>query len=120
MKFPQLPLGQRFLFRGEAYVKIGPLTARREQDGENRLFPRSALVSLSQPGYAGLAVEVGTLPAWVSSALDAYEEQLRAALFSAGASTDPDLRARLEEGLAAARGAFLEAMARHAGLPERT
>jgi hypothetical protein len=85
MKFPQVPLGQRFLFQGEPYVKIGPLTARREQDGENRLIPRSALVSFPPPGASTASgTAAPELPELVRTALDAYEGSLLSSLCPAG------------------------------------
>lgn len=109
MKFPQLPLGQRFLFQGESYVKVGPLTARRERDGENRLIPRSAVVALSSAKGGGASTTPPDAPQRVARALQAYEETLRSALLSTG---DPDggCQGRLEAGLAAARRAFQDCL----------
>lgn len=42
MKFPQLPMGQRFRFQGKHYTKTGPLTASDEETGNNRLMKKSA------------------------------------------------------------------------------
>lgn len=42
MKFPQLPMGQRFAFQGKNYTKTGPLTASDEETGNNRLMKKSA------------------------------------------------------------------------------
>jgi hypothetical protein len=44
MKFHLLPVGEKFSYQGEVYVKAGPLTASAEQTGTNRLIPRSANV----------------------------------------------------------------------------
>jgi hypothetical protein len=44
MKFPQLPLGQRFEYQGETLVKVGAMTACNERGGNTRLIPRSAVV----------------------------------------------------------------------------
>jgi hypothetical protein len=111
MKFPQVPLGQRFLFQGESYLKIGPLTARRERDGENRLIPRSALVSLHRPGDSGATVEPGTASAQCGRALDAYEQALRSSLLSVGEEGDRAFQARLDQALSLARRAFQEVLA---------
>jgi hypothetical protein len=44
MKFPQLPLGQRFEYQGETLVKVGAMTACNDRGGNSRLIPRSAVV----------------------------------------------------------------------------
>ena len=44
MKFPHLPIGQRFSFKGKTYTKTGPLTASEENTGKNRLIMKSAEV----------------------------------------------------------------------------
>lgn len=43
MKFQMLPLGARFEFEGDVYVKTGPLTAAAEAGGQ-RMIPRSAVL----------------------------------------------------------------------------
>lgn len=119
MKFPQVPIGQRLLFQGEAYVKVGPLTARRERDGQTRLIPRSALVELPRAGAGGASVASGVVPDRVSRALAAYEEALRSALLPSDGDSDARLlRGHLDAGLAAARRAFEESLAGSRGLPE--
>jgi len=112
MKFPQLPIGQRFIFRGQAYVKAGPLTARREQDGDVRLIPRSALVELPQPKGAGDIVEPGNLPQRLSLALAAYEGALRSVLLATDADVDARLHGCLDVGMAAGRRAFQDSLTR--------
>jgi len=44
MKFPHLPIGQRFRFQDKLYTKVGPLTASEEGSGNNRLMMKSAEV----------------------------------------------------------------------------
>ncbi len=41
MKFQHLPIGARFEYEGQTYVKNGPLTASSEHSGQ-RLIPRYA------------------------------------------------------------------------------
>ena len=55
MRFPQVPIGQRFTFQGRQYTKTGPLTASEEHTGKQRLLPRSAEVALVDA--AGQAVK---------------------------------------------------------------
>lgn len=45
MKFPQLPVGQRFGFKGKTYTKTGPLTASEEGTGKSQLIMKSAEVT---------------------------------------------------------------------------
>ncbi|MDJ0806881.1 MAG: hypothetical protein QNJ78_08610 [Gammaproteobacteria bacterium] len=45
MKFPHLPIGQRFSFKGKTYTKTGPLTASEEETGKRQLMRKSAEVT---------------------------------------------------------------------------
>jgi hypothetical protein len=45
MRFPQLPIGQRFSYQGRIYRKSGPLTASEEGKGSSRLIMKSAQVT---------------------------------------------------------------------------
>jgi hypothetical protein len=118
MKFPQVSIGQRLLFQGDAYVKVGPLTARRERDGETRLIPRSALVELTRSGAVSGAAEPAVSSEQVSRALAAYEEALRSVLLSPESDADVRLQGRLDAGLGAARRAFGESLAGSDGTPK--
>lgn len=44
MKFHLVPVGEKFEFQGEIYVKADKLIANSEKTGQNRLIPRSANV----------------------------------------------------------------------------
>jgi hypothetical protein len=113
MRFPQLPVGQRFLYQGETYVKTGPVSARRERDGEGRMIPRSALVSL--PGAESPAPAGGpdALSDPIERALGAYESALRDALAPPGMTPgETDFSARLDSALAVARSAFRKSLSR--------
>jgi hypothetical protein len=109
MKFPLLPLGQRFAYQGDIYAKIGPMTARRERDGEQRLIARSAVIapaeSLAAPAPAGSGPD---RPERWSDALDAYERELRSGL----KPLEEPLALRLELALERARAAALETLTR--------
>lgn len=45
MRFPQLPIGQRFRYQGRVYCKTGPLTASEEDTGQSRLIMKSTEVT---------------------------------------------------------------------------
>jgi len=46
VKFYLVPIGEQFSFQDKDYTKSGPLTASAESDGENKMIPRSANVTL--------------------------------------------------------------------------
>ena len=66
MKFHQVPLGQRFEFEGEVYVRTKPLTAVNEGNGEERFIRRAADVTLLQQAPP----EVPVVPTAASVALE--------------------------------------------------
>ena len=104
MKFNQMPVGQRFAYQGELHVKLGPMTARRERDGEQRLIPRSAAVlpAESLTPAARVAAPHPQTGGVCSAALDAYERELLAGLDSLG----DGLVERIAPTLERARAAF--------------
>ena len=108
MKFPQLPLGQRFVFQNDVYAKIGPMSARRERDGQQRLIPRSAVLappeSLNKPETQRM--EEGPAADRWEAALDAYERELHAALDG----QEPGLAERLDSAIRRGRTAFSATM----------
>jgi len=46
MRFPQVQVGQPFIYQDKRYTKTGPLTASEEGTGSQRMIPRSAEVTL--------------------------------------------------------------------------
>ncbi len=101
MKIHQLPLGARFEYEGEEYVKTGPLfaTGRAGQ----RLIPKYAVLKPigDTPPPAGPAAAENLPRARVLAALDR--------LVALGDGLVPEDR---RDDLAAARAAFLEDLAR--------
>lgn len=59
MKFHLLPIGEKFEYQGEVYIKADKLIANSEKTGQNRLIARSANVQpvSSQPGSTPKVVE---------------------------------------------------------------
>jgi hypothetical protein len=45
MRFSLLPIGDRFEFQNETYSKSGPLTAVNLKNNQQRMIPRSSLVT---------------------------------------------------------------------------
>lgn len=93
MRFPQLAIGQRFRHRGINYLKTGPLTARDEATGAERLMRKSIQVEPlaadpRPPNPAETADQAGC-QAW----LDDYRAGLRQAVTELA---DPAGRVSLE------------------------
>jgi hypothetical protein len=101
MRFSQVPVGQRFEYEGAFYTKVGPVTARDDRSGRQRMIPRSAEVVLLG---AGPVAPVAASPA----ALDS--ERVRAAFEAYHAAAERALGARdsgeAKAMLAAARAEF--------------
>ena len=46
MRFPQVNIGQRFIYKGKSFCKTGPLTASEEGSGVQRMIPKATEVTL--------------------------------------------------------------------------
>lgn len=98
MKFPRLPVGQRFRWRGATFRKDGPLTARSDSDGSSRMIPRSAMVEVLD----GTAQATHTAPApalsgaVVDDALQDMVEHLMRAADTLGDDAAASMRAAIE------------------------
>jgi hypothetical protein len=80
MKFPQLPVGQRFEYQGETLVKVGPMTACNERGGNSRLIPRSAAVVPITGPTGPAAVSAPLASERVQAALVGFEARWRGVL----------------------------------------
>ena len=97
MKFPQLPIGQRFSFQGKAYTKTGPMTASEEATGKRQLIRKSAAVTpldarqeaTTQTGERQFSESE------VREMFDGYREQLRVLLVARLSEQDPQLLEQL-------------------------
>ncbi len=105
MKFNLLPIGARFEYEGEVWVKAGPLSADRASGGGRRMIPRSAIlkpldgVAVAEPAVPAAAVE----PAVALAAVDAVAERCAGLLERLAPQLEPAALAAAREELAAAR-----------------
>ncbi len=105
MKFSQLLVGQRFEFEGLLYTKVGPVTAREERSGRQRMIPRSGEVSLL--GVAPLTPPTAPATILDTDRVRAAINRYHAAAEQALAAGDPQLARAM---LAAARGELFTAL----------
>jgi hypothetical protein len=103
-KFPQLPMGQRFRWRGAVYRKSGPLTAQAEDGSGQQMVPRSALVEpLDATDDTAGSMRRRPDPATIRAALDDLLKDLEAAV---DGLAEPDAE-HFRTALAQARKAFI-------------
>lgn len=76
MKFPHLPIGERFRFEGATYRKTGPIAATNEATGQTRMIPRYARLEMleEKPMTAKAA------PLSLQQAFEAYDAETLALL----------------------------------------
>ena len=104
MKFPDLPIGERFEYQGATLVKIGPLTACADHGGDSRLIPRSAVVTPTGAPMATPAAAPTLTPTLVHEALATCEVRWRAAV----GGLDGHARVAIEAALVAAQQELIE------------
>jgi len=104
VKFPQVPVGERFDYQGETLVKTGPMTACNERGGDTRLIPRSAVVRPVGATPEAQPVAPILTQALVREALAAFDARLRSSI---GAMDQAD-RGPIGAALAAARRELAE------------
>jgi hypothetical protein len=98
MKIHQLPMGARFEYAGQTYVKSGPLVATGE--GGQRLIPK----------YAVLKVLDGSVPVPAAPATPLARETVLAAFADYHATCAALIPQERQPALDAARAAFLKAI----------
>jgi hypothetical protein len=104
MRFAQVPIGTRFEFEGELYLKTGPLIAHREPAGRPRMIPRFAEVQLLSDAI--VAAPVVTSAATAQDVLAGYHAECLRVLEELAARLDAAaLRAARDELEAAHRKA---------------
>lgn len=109
MKFTQLPIGARFEFEGEAYVKTSPVAASNEKGGQ-KLIPRYAVLTPLDAAAKPAPRAARTLDeARVMAAFEAFAADCARLLDAAEAEATRHRLARAE--LEAARRRFVESLA---------
>jgi hypothetical protein len=97
MRFPRLPIGQRFSYRGKIYCKTGPLTASEEDTGKSCLIMKSAEVTPLDAAAATQERKQRFSRREVEALCTRYRADLRTAILDrAGAQTGLAVREVLE------------------------
>ncbi|TCS69004.1 hypothetical protein EDC61_12219 [Sulfuritortus calidifontis] len=108
MKFAQLPLGARFDFEGEVYVKTSPVAASNERGGQ-KLIPRYAVLKPLDTAARPAPKAARALDeARVLAAFEAFAADCARLIDAAGSDATQHRLARAE--LEAARRRFLESL----------
>lgn len=100
MKLQHLPIGARFEYEGEVFVKTGPLTASSETSGQ-RVIPRYAVLRPLEPPLAAGNPGQSNRPtvAEVRAAYAAAESVLREGLGASAETALAEARRRFFAGL---------------------
>lgn len=105
MKFPQLPVGETFIWKSERFRKTGPVAATHLETGAQRMVPRSAEVEPdSTPPETRLAEPVNETTlglAGITLALEEYQSRLRKEIQAHCPGLAPDSRDRMLQAAAA-------------------
>ena len=113
MKFHLLPVGEKFEYQGEIYIKADKLIANAEQSGKNRLIPRSANVKpLNSATDASPRVveEHQTQTAKVLQQFDNYHQQCLQCLSDIHDLNDAGTIDKKKKELEAARQRFIDSL----------
>lgn len=113
MKFAQLPLGARFVYRRQNYRKVSSIQAADEGGEGNRLIPRSAAVTLLDDQGAEIRREIpDTIPrAKLQDAIEHLIGSVRSGLDGVEPALDRDQTAGLHTLLDSAHRALLNDLA---------
>lgn len=113
MKFHLLPVGEKFEYQGEIYIKADKLIANSEQTGKNRLIPRSANI---KPVNATTDVSPKVIEehqiqtAKVLREFDDYHQQCLQCLSDICDSNDSQAISKKKDELEAARQRFIDSL----------
>ena len=111
MKFHLLPVGEKFEYQGEVYIKADKLIANAEQTGQNRLIPRSANVQpVSAHANATPKVinEHQVQTAKVLKVFDDYHQHCLQCLSDMNNLADPKIVQKKKDELESARQQFID------------
>lgn len=112
MKFQHLKIGQQFEYKGESYIKDGPLMAMHQASGKKVLIPRSAdlVITENSPTQAKVELSDSIDSTVVIQALDTYESRCLELFESIAADIRSDKRHQLLAELKQARESFMQAI----------
>lgn len=111
MKFHLVPVGEKFEFEGEVYVKADKLIANNEKTGKNRLIPRSANVqpvNAQADATPKVVEDHKTQTARVLEEFDNYHQQCLQCLSELNESSDPGALTRMKDEMETARKKFID------------
>lgn len=84
MRFPQLKIGQEFIFQDKQYTKTGPMTASETESGKRCMIRRSAEVTpLAFSGGVKKTLPTSFTKDQVVELLQAYKIELKTKLLAA-------------------------------------
>lgn len=116
MKFHLVPVGEKFEYQGETYIKADKLIANSEKTGKNRLIPRSANVQPvnAQPDATPKVVEEHQVQtSKVLEAFDTYHKLSLQSINDVASSLVPDIKETADkkiDELEAARKKFIDSL----------
>lgn len=108
MKFQSVPLGERFLYQGEWFVKHTPLVAVQEASGAQRLIPRSAPVRTAPAEDS--AETPAAKPNALLGALESYHNDCLVQVHALADRIDAETLEHLEQALEQEYRAFLNTL----------
>ena len=113
MKFHLLPVGEKFEYQGEIYIKADKLIANSELTGKNRLIPRSANVQPvnEQPSSTPRVIDEHQVQtAKVLEEFDKYHQYCKQCLSDISSSVDSNTVNNKISELEAARKRFIDSL----------
>ncbi|MEJ2143310.1 MAG: hypothetical protein P8Y24_13340 [Gammaproteobacteria bacterium] len=113
MKFYLLPVGEKFEYQGEIYIKADKLIANSEQTGKNRLIPRSANVkpvNVQADSSPGVIEDHQVQTAKVLTEFDRYHQRCLQCLSEFMPLTDAKFITAKKDELEAARQHFIDSL----------
>ena len=113
MKFYLLPIGEKFKYQGETYIKAGPLTASSETKGSNKLIPRSANITSVNESDSAIPKVIKEHQIQTSKVLeefDTYHHYCLDCFSELSSEVNPEIIKSTTERLEIARQTFIETL----------